>query len=204
MTKRRTSRPQVDWLMVRAAFESGQLSDRSLAREYCVTPRAIRYRRAKEDWRKPPAPTRDDRDAPAGAAPLPQPEAPATAPIEISVSPTLADAAAADPKAIVERGRHLAGRLLDELDVTSSHVGELEELIEAETAGDVDGRRRAAMMRAIALPTRAAVLKNLALASKTLAEIGAGKKADAGGATKSATPSRFSTPAPPRLVVNNK
>jgi hypothetical protein len=121
--------------------------------------------------------------------------------VETSVSPTLADAAAADPKALIQRGRDITGRLLNELDATTGHVGELEALITGATEDDRDGRRRHAMLQAVGLSTRAAVLKNLALAAKTLSEAAPGKKGDD---EKRPRPSRFATPSAPRLVVDNE
>lgn len=71
--------------------------------------------------------------------------------------------------------------MLDELDVVTSRRGELEDMIIAATDGDDDEARRTAMMRAVGLPSRAATLKTLALAFKTINEASApqGKKAAA-------------------------
>jgi hypothetical protein len=65
-------------------------------------------------------------------------------------------AADADPHA---RGRDIALRLLDELDATTSHLGELEAEIIGATCEDESGRRQAAMLKAISLPSRAHTLK---------------------------------------------
>lgn len=100
----------------------------------------------------------------------------------------------------------LVRRMLDELDATTSHLDELEELIEAETAGDKDGRRRAGMLKAISLPTRAATLKTLLTAQAEL------ERADAGGkkgkkeqavekARETSSGGKFRASAPPLRVV---
>ncbi|TXI87782.1 MAG: hypothetical protein E6Q40_04570 [Cupriavidus sp.] len=71
--------------------------------------------------------------------------------------------------------------MLDELDVITSRRGELEDMIIDATDGDDDAARREAMMKAVSLPGRAATLKTLALAFKTINEASApqGKKAAA-------------------------
>lgn len=61
-------------------------------------------------------------------------------------------------------GRLMIGRLLAELDATTSHHAELEEAVLAETMADKTGQRRAFMMKAISLPTRAGVMRDLATA----------------------------------------
>lgn len=74
----------------------------------------------------------------------------------------------------MELTQDLTRRMLDELDTITAHIGELEDLIEAETANDRDDRRRAAMMKAVSLPVRSNTLK-LLLAAQAEAE-GEGKK----------------------------
>ena len=71
----------------------------------------------------------------------------------------------------------LTRRMLDELDTVTSHIGEMEELIEIETGNDRDDRRRAAMMKAVSLPVRANTLKMLLAAQAEASEDGKkGKK----------------------------
>ncbi|UAK26551.1 hypothetical protein K8P63_06960 [Sphingomonas nostoxanthinifaciens] len=69
--------------------------------------------------------------------------------------------------------------MLDELDVVTSHRGELEDMILQATEDDDDAARRDGMMRAVGLAGRANTMKTLALALKTLNEAAApqGKKA---------------------------
>jgi hypothetical protein len=67
-------------------------------------------------------------------------------------------------------------RLLSELDASTTHIGELHQLIEDFTADDRDGRRRHAVQQAVNLSTRATIMKNLASAAKTLAEAAPGKR----------------------------
>lgn len=85
----------------------------------------------------------------------------------------------ADP--IVRGGRELVLRMLDELDAITTHQNELALMIAIETKDDRSTWRRDGMLRAIGLPSRSTVAKNLATAAKILSEIGAvdrvGKKA---------------------------
>jgi hypothetical protein len=58
--------------------------------------------------------------------------------------------------------RDIAHRLLDELDATTGHIGEIDAAIVAATAGDDSPKRREAMMRAVSLASPASTLANLA------------------------------------------
>ncbi|WP_342643457.1 hypothetical protein [Rhodoligotrophos ferricapiens] len=97
-------------------------------------------------------------------------------------------------------------RMLSELDATTSHVGELEKLIEQATANDPNDKRYEAMMRAVSLPTRANIIKTLALAAKTLSETAApqGKKQERQLAAERVASGKFGVPSAPKLVVDNK
>jgi len=71
------------------------------------------------------------------------------------------DTGGMDDKALAD---NLLRRMLDELDTVTSHIGELESLIDDETHDDRDDRRRAAMLKAVSLPVRANTLKLLLMA----------------------------------------
>lgn len=121
----------------------------------------------------------------------------------------------------VRAAKGLTLRLLDELDAITTHHGELEDLIEIETASDEDyGRRRDAMLKAIGLPSRAAVLKQLLAATRAWSELerpaakpvlskgdghkppAQGKKAERAAAAKEASVGKFAPPSPPRGPLN--
>jgi len=122
--------------------------------------------------------------------------------------------------AAVRAAKGLTLRLLDELDAITTHQGDLEDLIELETIDDEDGgRRRAAMLKAIGLPSRAAVLKQLLAATRAWSDLerpaakpapkgdGAkppaqGKKAERAAAAKEASIGKFAPPPPPRGPLN--
>jgi hypothetical protein len=119
----------------------------------------------------------------------------------------------------IERAKDLAERMLDELGAVTSHVGELEDLIEIDTLADKDGgKRRASMLRAIELPSRVSSLKQLLAATRAWAELeerlqqakkpagegvaapaasGFSKKAERAAAAQGASIGKFASPPPP-------
>ena len=63
----------------------------------------------------------------------------------------------------IGRGRDLVDRLINELEATTSHLGELESAIQA---ADDDERKKSAMLRAISLPSRASIIRDLSTSAK--------------------------------------
>ena len=168
------AKPPIDWPAIEADYRAGTMPIREMARWYSISESTIRTRAKVGKWVRT--------SAQASAHPARVAEArPQTLRTPLTLVTT-------DPKAIVGRGRNLVLRLLDELDTVTTCPGELEEMIERETAADENPRRREAMMKAISLPSRANTVKALALAYKTLADAGAplGKKEAAAGAAETA------------------
>lgn len=141
-----------DWDAIKAEYTKTPKSVRELGRWFSISDTAIRKKAKAEGWARP---------APEGSHREPDKN--------ITVSPVVT-AAAADVGSIIGRGRNLINRLLDELDASTTKIGELEDLIEKATADDKDPRRYNALMKAVGLPTRAGAMKNLANALKTLNE----------------------------------
>jgi hypothetical protein len=136
--------------------------------------------------------------ADANATPAFQPDATDNEPRSMPASPARIEAKPLHD--IVEDGRALILRLLSELEASTTHIGELHQLIEDETAEDRDNRRRDAMLQAVSLSSRARIMKNLASAAKALAETGPGKREEKAEAAKRAARGTFAVPAGPRLV----
>lgn len=158
------SRSTIDWDRIEIEYLAGEDSIREIADRHEISDTAIRKRAAKNGWVRPvrTANHREpDRQPP--APPPSDPEKPR------------------EPGTIADDGRSLIARMIDELDVVTSHRGELEDIIIEATDGDDAEDRRRAMMKAISLPERSNTLKTLALALKTLNEAAApqGKKAQA-------------------------
>jgi hypothetical protein len=70
--------------------------------------------------------------------------------------------------ASIGRGQRLVSALFGELEEASENRDEIEAVIEEETEDDDKGKRRAMMLRAVALPSRAGVIVNLSNALRTL------------------------------------
>lgn len=175
---------KIDWAAIEKDYRFGTMSNVALAEWYSVSESAIRKRAKRDSWVRASA-------TPHQSAPVP--------------SGTLATPETTRPETIIGRGRNLTLRLLDELDATTSRVGELHALIDS--ALDEGDKKREALEQAISLKTRAEVLKSLALTAKTFAEAGApaGKKAERQAAAERAAGAggKFAPPAAPRLAVNN-
>lgn len=140
-----------DWAAIEIEFTETTISVRELARRLSISEGAIRKKAKANGWVRPSAESthRESRRPPATV-------------------PTLIQASALDVSAILGRGRNLITRLLSELEDATAHVGQLHEMIEAETADDKDSKRRSALYKAISLPVRAGAIKNLAIALKGL------------------------------------
>jgi len=182
---------QIDWSAIRADWEKTDRSIRKLAEWYQVSDRAIRKKAQADGWAERPAnPAAKVRTSSQGADQPPKPA---------EIDPT-------DPEQIVSRGQNLILRLLDELDATTANAETIGELIEINVE---DPRSRAAMEKAVSLPSRAGVVKALAQAFKTWGEAQTaapeGKKAQRQAAAEAvaASGNKFAPRSGPRLAVSN-
>lgn len=182
-------KPTLDWDEIKRDYVAGSMSNRELAAWYSISEGAIRKRAKKEGWVK------------TGTQPVVR-----TEPKTITITQTPVTPETTSPEAIVSRGRNLTLRLLDELDATTSKLGELEMIIDTAVDGEDNAKAKEALSQAISLKQRAEVLKSLALAAKTLNESGAaidgGKKAQRQrSAEQVAQPgSKFAPPAAPKTI----
>lgn len=182
-----TRKTEAEWDRIELEYLAGEVSIREIADRYDLSDTAIRKRAKAQGWVR--AVRKLDR-----------------ANIHREVEPRVVRGPATqlDAAQIAERGRQLVGRMLDELDATTSHLGELEEMIEDECADDRDSKRRDGMLGAISLGARAKTLKELTAALKTVNEASApqGKKAAAQDrAREVAGGSRFRPVGPTNLQV---
>ncbi len=184
-----TRKSSFDWTRIELEYLAGEDSIREIADRHAISEGAIRKRAKAEKWVRV---VRRVRKVRTSTPPQPSPT------VEREREPV------PDAAAIAERGRGLVSRMLDELEATTTHAGELEEMIEEITADDRDGRRRDGMLGAISLGGRAKTLKELATAFKTINEASApqGKKAAAQDrAREVAGGSRFRPVGTPALSV---
>lgn len=147
------NRKPVDWKGVEADFRAGSMSNRKIAEWYGVSEGAVRKRAKTEGWVRT-----GTQDAPCE-------------PLEDLIAPHLPKSAPANPADIVGQSLTVVAQLIGELQAVISHGGSIEESIVAFTAGDKDGRRRDAMLKAVALGNRSVIIKNLASAAKILGEV---------------------------------
>lgn len=165
MAKRKSSS---EWDRIEHEYCNTDDSIREIADRHCISEAAIRKRAKAGRWQRPVREREPVRTL------LPVPRLATAQPIEPPAPRGNAE--------IAEHGRQLVGRMFDELDQVTSYQGELEEIIEIVTANDENDARRDAMMKAISLPARSQIAKNLAGALKTINEAAGpqqGKKAAA-------------------------
>jgi hypothetical protein len=175
----------IDWKSIERDFRAGVMSIREIAKWYGLSDTAIRKKAKAEGWERVQQPPHLDRKQ------------------TISGEILLPPPSSAKPEELPDRARGIAARLLDELDATTSHIGEFELIIETEES---DPRRRQALLKALSTAERAKTLKDIALSMKTLAEVSApaGKKAaQQEAAEDAANGGRFGVRQPPRLVADN-
>lgn len=160
-------------------WKAGKLSNVAIGVKHGCTEGYVRKMAKKLDWKR-------------GAALTPPPPPPPPKEYMRRDAPATADM---DDRAL---SQDLIRRMLDELDTVTAHVGELEDMIENETANDRDGRRRAAMLKAVSLPVRTNTLKMLiASLAESAPEGKKGKKEKQLEAAKAAGGGKFKASAPP-------
>lgn len=183
MTKRKQNKA-IDWDGVKRDYQAGVMGVREIARWYAISDTAVHKKAKQEGWERKPKPE----------SPFVQAKAQRPVQAEILPPPSI------KPEALSDRARGIAGRMLDELESVTSHLGEFEELI---CNDEGDPRRRQALLKAISLPERASTLKNLATAMKTLNEAAApaGGKKDEMQRRAEEVASRFGRR--PQIAVDN-
>jgi len=162
---------QPDWEAIERAFRAGALSIRTIAERNGVSDTAIRKKAKAAGWKRDLSEqvrkevrnklvrgeVREDQCA--------NPERDAE----------IIEEAAEEGATVVRSHRrdirkatNLANLLMDDLLSTISKRDEIEDAIEAETADDTNGMRRATMLSAVALPSNAKTLFQLSSAMKNL------------------------------------
>lgn len=187
MSNQNEQKFSTDWSAIRAAFEAGDDSSRSIAKAFGVTEGAIRKRAKTENWKRT-AGTRSDTHSPAYRRVRTDRDCSKDARESTSTpaddarlrSAELAvDSSPEDLSALRGLGFQVIADLTRELAVLSKNVGLIEAIIEEETRGDKSPRRRDMLLKAISNPARMAAVKNMAAAFDILYGAGPGKKAQA-------------------------
>lgn len=187
----------VDWAEIERDYRTSPMSVREIARWYSITEAAIRKRAKRDGWTRPAKPE--------GTQGTQEPER-EPEPAKVYVG-TVLTADSVSPEAIVGRGRNLVMRMLDELDATTTRIGELDAIIVDATDSADPAKQREALQQAISLKSRSDVIKALATAAKTFAESGVAqgvkKQRQEAGERAAKSGGRFASPPPPgtlRLV----
>lgn len=189
-----------DWHAIEADFRAGALSNRQIAKKHGVAESTLRKRIASGGWVRTSAQKVRKNTKPAHQ-PAHNPQRTPTPPREKLPSTGRRYSANVD-----ERMDEMVSRLLGELEDTTSHLGEISEAIELETADDTGSRRRDAMLKAITIKERTETLLKLKQ-TRMMGVTGSGKKKgvkeERREAAEKAASGKFSRMSSPKLVVNN-
>ena len=164
--------PMINWLQIERQYRAGLLSIREIGREHGIAESNIRLRAKEEKWardlteevrkrtRAKLVESLANQDVSEGAVKQ----------LKESTDEEILEHAAKTQVTVVREhqrtlgtGHKLTLRMLDELDSTTSLKGELADLIMSK----VDIKQAKAMMRAVSLGGRAAVMRDLAQAART-------------------------------------
>jgi hypothetical protein len=171
----------IDWAGIESDYRDGRMSVRDIAKWYGISHTAINKKAKADGWQRKQQPPHVDRRQ--------------------AIITDVLRPSSMKPEELPDRARGIAARLLDELDSSTAHAGELEDMICAEES---DPRRRQALLKAISTGERAMTLKNITQAMKTINEASApqGKKQERQDAAEKVA-GKFGVRAAPKLAVDN-
>lgn len=157
-------RKVIDWEAIEREYRAGQISIAEIARQFEITHPAILKRAKRDGWTRNLA----SRVKEAVTAKLVTDGVTGkTAAETVELVAARAVQVVRDHKGRIGRGHKLIDALFGELEQVTE-AGDFAEAIEAEFPGKDNFKRRAAILRAVELPSRASTLGTLALALKTL------------------------------------
>jgi hypothetical protein len=160
-----TERKSHDWEMIERGYRAGQLTVVEIGRQHGLSHTAINKRAKRDGWTRNLA----DKVRKGVSARLVSAEtSPETERAAIEPAVARGVQVVREHQASIGRGQRLVGTLFDELEKATVQRVDFEAAIEEETRADKTGERRSRMLRAIALPSRAAVLGSLSSALRTL------------------------------------
>lgn len=162
------SRKATDWEAIERDYRAGLLSIREVAKVHGVSDKAIRNKAKENGWER----DLSDKINEKVRTGLVRTQSAAA---DLKTEREIIETAAATVVQVVRGHRKHISRQIELVDtLTEQLVGaagsrdEIEAAIFDETAGDKDGKRRSAMLKAVSLPTHASAAVNLANALKTL------------------------------------
>jgi hypothetical protein len=158
-----TERKSVDWEAIEREYRAGQLTVVEIGRQHGLSHTAVNKRAKRDGWTRNLA----DKVREEVSARL---VSESTETERAAIEPAVARGVQVvrEHRASIGRGQRLVSALFGELEEATENRGDLEAAIEEETEDDDTGKRRAMMLRAVALPSRAGVIVNLSNALRTL------------------------------------
>jgi hypothetical protein len=162
------SKPTLDWEAIEREFRAGQFSVSEIGRIYGVSHTAILKRAKKLGWSRNLA----QRVREEVSARLVSDEVSATTAREtIEAAAERVIQLVREHRRDIRTGREAVSALVTELRNVTDGRNAIESAIEAETGDDPNGRRRATMLRAVSLGSRASIAASLSVALKNLISI---------------------------------
>jgi len=168
-----TEKPEkapTDWEAIEKEYRLGQLTVREIARRHGIAPSSITRKAEKLGWARD---LTEEVRAKTRAALLrntdnatPPRNTPSREDVNVAVQTNVE--LVRQHRGYLGRGNRIVEKLLAELDSGTDSNAEIVALIEEETAEDKNGQRRARMLAAVSLPTRAAVARELSQTLKNL------------------------------------
>lgn len=163
-------RAEIDWEAIERDYRLGQLTVREIARRNGIAASSITRRAARDGWVRDLTDevrrrTRAEllRNAPSAT---PERNTPTREDVDVAVKTNVQ--LVREHRSDIGANRSAVTKLIKELHDTITHIDDIEDDIIEATADDKDTKRRARMLAAVALPSRANVAHTLAGALKTL------------------------------------
>lgn len=156
-------RSDIDWEKIEKLYSLGQLSVREIARQCNVQPSSITRRAKKEDWTKDPSKEVRERTR-AALISNTKSNSPTRDDIESAVRTNIE--VVREHRKDISQGRGIVGLLMGQLTDVAENREIFQEIVESETQDDGNGKRLAAMKKAISIPSHAGVIRDLSTAMK--------------------------------------
>ena len=155
-----------DWDAINNLYRTGVLSKREIARQYRISESGLRMHAKKHGWEQDLAKQVQER-AYAELQHLEKKQSHTAEAEVIETGAAMIVQVVRNHRNEIAAGRQITKLLLRQLQDVATHRGSIEAEIEAFTEEDEGGARRTSMMRAVALPSNVAVLRDLATTMKT-------------------------------------
>jgi hypothetical protein len=162
-------RSDIDWEAIEREFRLGQFTVRQIAANHGVSHTSITRRAKRLGWARDRSEEVKEKTRAALLSNAPRAKAPeSTTPDPVDVAVATNVSLVLEHRVDIRTAREITKTLMGELVEATDNRDEIEEAIEELTARDKNPKRRAMMLRAVALPSRAGVIGALSTSLKTL------------------------------------